>query len=137
MPTESNRSSERVNLTTAEQTQSKNDWEADEEEEGDDEAGFGDDFDDFEEGAEAGEDDFGDFDDGFTAAAGVPDASTGPDPTFQPSLPASDSAIVSSSLKSYSSNALLHRDELRCILPGQTCLNRNVCHANALLTAYP
>lgn len=33
-----------------------------------DEEGFGDDFDDFEEGAEVGEDDFGDFDDGVQVA---------------------------------------------------------------------
>ncbi|KAF2427283.1 hypothetical protein EJ08DRAFT_721364 [Tothia fuscella] len=61
----------------------------DEDEEGEDE-GFGDDFDDFEEG-QAGDDDFGEFDDGGTDAS-VPDVKSPGLPLFapQPSIPVLD-----------------------------------------------
>ncbi|KAF2100265.1 hypothetical protein NA57DRAFT_35915 [Rhizodiscina lignyota] len=102
LPTESNRSPSPVELTTAEQTQAKNEWDKadDAEDDAEDEEGFGDDFDDFEEGGGEGgdDDDFGDFDDGFTSAqpAGIsngfaaePAPPTAP-PITKPSFPIPD-----------------------------------------------
>lgn len=89
VPTESSRSP--IAVTTAEQTQSQNDWQGDKEaddEDGDEEEGFGDDFDDFAEGEEGDDEDFGDFDEGFTAPVGG-------DPATTPSLPTSQPGIVS------------------------------------------
>jgi hypothetical protein len=55
--------------------------------------GLGDDFDDFEEGAEAdADDDFGDFDEGFEEPAIVQDAGS----TAQPDSPAQVNSFVSS-----------------------------------------
>lgn len=99
LPTASSRSP--VNLTTAEQTQSGNDWEADEDAaaggDADDEGeeGFGDDFDEFAEGEEAADDDFGDFDEGIAAP-------TAAEPAPTRSLPPAQSAIVSRLLLSAS-----------------------------------
>jgi Domain of unknown function (DUF5102) len=66
----------------------------------DSEDGFGDEFDDFEEGAQAGEDDdFGDFDDGFEGPSEVEEVSqrppllqNEPQPTFV-SRPCSNSSV--------------------------------------------
>jgi hypothetical protein len=50
--------------------------------------GFGDDFDDFEEGAEAdGDDDFGDFDEGFEEPALVQGAQSAAQPVQEASIP--------------------------------------------------
>jgi hypothetical protein len=59
------------------------------------EDGFGDDFDDFEEGAAEGDDDFGDFDDGFVEA-------TQPEPQAKQPFPSTVPSLVSSQLYKYS-----------------------------------
>lgn len=100
VPTESSRSPSPVELTTAEQTQAKNDWDQGREDGEGDEDGFGDDFDDFEEGGGDGnnDDDFGDFDDGF-ASAPPPGGADGFAAAEVPAPPITQPAFVSSQLR--------------------------------------
>jgi hypothetical protein len=103
VPTESSRSPSPVDLTTAEQTQAKNDWDPEVVDAEVEDAG--DDFDDFEEGGGAGDedDDFGDFDEGISTAQ----------PEEDPiSFKAVDTTIAASIPPSLVSNQVLDRN--RC-----------------------